>query len=88
MPASDYRVWRAKAHSSLVYKKEEQCFLKDWIADRRREIEAGKLGIYKHNTAEDLLQKTLCELKKLGRDEPTRITALMHAIEMFLKHEA
>lgn len=84
----EYKHWRAKAHSSLVYKKTEQTYLKDWIINRRKEIQTGKLGIYRNGSAEDLLQRVLIEFGKLDRDEPTKIPALRSMIEMHLKHEA
>lgn len=84
----EYRHWRAKAHSSLVYKKTEQSYLKDWIVSRRKEIQTGKLGIYRSGSANDLLQRVLIELTKLEKDEPTKLLALKSVIEMHLKHEA
>lgn len=87
MAKKEYRSWRSKAHASLVFKKAEQAYLKDWIKERRRQIELGKLGIYKDEPKE-LLLKTHQELKKLLEDRATDIPALYNAIDQYLQHVA
>lgn len=88
MAKKEYRYWRSKAHASLVFKKAEQAFLKDWIKERRRQIESGKIGIYKSDDSKELLLKTRQELKKLLDDADTDIPALYNAIDQFLQHVA
>lgn len=88
MPTKQYRSWRSKAHASLVFKRAEQVYLKDWIKERRRQIEAGKLGIQGMDEPKELLLKTRQELKKLLADSDTDIPALYNAIDQYLQHVA
>lgn len=88
MAKKEYRGWRSKAHASLVFKKAEQTYLKDWIKERRRQIEAGKLGIRGMDEPRELLLKTRQELKRLMEDDSTDIPALYNAIDQYLQHVA
>lgn len=83
-----YRSWRSKAHSSLAFKKAEQAFLKDWITERRRAIEANKLGIFDPNDPRELLVKTRVALKKALAGDDLELGQLYNMIDQFLQHAA
>jgi hypothetical protein len=83
-----YRSWRSKAHTSLVFKKAEQAFLKDWIIERRRAIEAGKLGIFDPNDPKELLVKTRAVLKKALAGDDLELGQLYNVIDQYLQHAA
>lgn len=84
----EYRRWRSKAHGSLVYKKSEHAFLKHWVTERRRQIEAGKLDIFHPNDPREILVRTRQALKKALDGDTADLGPLYNVIDQYLQHAA
>jgi hypothetical protein len=84
----EYRRWRSKAHSSMVFKKTEHAFLKDWIVERRRRVNADEVGIFEADDPREVLVKTRLALKKALDGDDSALGAIYNVIDQFLQHAA
>lgn len=84
----DHKRWRAKARSSLAYKKEELLFLNNWIKERRRAIEANKLGVFDPNSPKELLMRAKIIINNTLDGDDSQLGALYSMIDQYLNHAA
>lgn len=84
----DYQLWRSSAHSSLVFKKTEHAYLKDWIKDRRRRLNADEIGIFKEDDPREVLVKAKVALKKALAGDDSDLGVIYNVIDQFLQHAA
>jgi hypothetical protein len=83
-----YKNWRAKAHTSLIHKKGEQAFLKDWITSRRRQVAAHEAGVFEPDSPNELLLRVHAEIKRHLDGKPNQLPALYNLIDQYLHHTA
>jgi len=87
MSTMQYKRWRSRAHSSLVYKKGEQTYLKDWMKQRRVDIEAGKAGVFDVHDPRAYLVRARAVLKLVLDGDTTAVGQAYSAIDQFLQNE-
>jgi hypothetical protein len=86
-----YLRWYKGARSSLIFKRVEHTYLKDWILERRRQLQARELDIYELSDPRALLLQCRQTLREVldGRDpEDTDAGNLYNVIEQYLHHAA
>ncbi len=86
-----YLKWRKGARSSEIFKKTEQAYLKDWIVERRRAIQAGELGIFDPNDPREMLLRARLALRGIldGKSpEELEVGKLYDTIDQYLQHAA
>lgn len=83
-----YQNWRKAAHSRLIYKKVDHSFIKDWITERRRKIDADEVGIHDPNDPRELLQRTKIAMKKAMDGDDSDLGVLCNVIDQYLHHAA
>ena len=83
-----YANWRKSAHARLIYKKTDHSFLKDWIVERRRQIDADEVGIHDPNDPRELLQRTKIALGKALDGDAEDLGAIYNVIDQYLHHAA
>jgi Arc/MetJ-type ribon-helix-helix transcriptional regulator len=88
--SDEYRNWSSRIRASLVYKQVEYAELKDWIAERRRELDARKAGIEDPNNPRELLRVARLLLRDVldGKPVPEIAGPLYTAIDQHLIHAA
>jgi len=85
----EYVVWHSRTRASLVYKQNEYQELKDWIRERRREIESKEVDINNPNDPRQLLLAARAVLRSvMDGDEPDDIGHVYAVIEQHLIHAA
>ena len=88
MTKEEKQAWRNAAHFKMNIKIDEQVFLKDWIKERRRQVEADQTGIFDANDAREMLVISRIAMRKAlaGNDEALGSTC--HTIDQYLKNVA
>lgn len=84
----EYRLWRGAAHSSLVHKKSEHAYLKDWIIERRRTIEAAQIGIKNANDPMSVMVGLHEVLKKALDGDDMALGKAFNVVDQYLNHAA
>lgn len=84
---SDYRRWRSQARASHIFKQTEQVYLKDWIVERRRTLQASALGIFEPNDPRALLMQVRTLLGD-EEDRSSEMGLLLDTINQFFQHVA
>lgn len=88
MREADYETWREKTKAARIFMVSELRFLKDWIKDRRRQLDAQKVGIWPHNDPRAILQHLVIEGRKALRGEENELAAVLDQADLFLTHDA
>lgn len=88
--SDEYRNWSSRIRASLVYKHVEYAELKDWILERRRQIEAKELDITDPNDSRELLRAARQVLREVldGKPVPEVASQLYSVIDQHLIHAA
>jgi len=83
----EYVQWRSRTRASYVYKQNEYAELKDWIRERRRQLEAAQVKITDPNDARQLLLGARAVLRSvLNGEEPENLGDMFNVIEQHLTH--
>ncbi len=91
LSAEDYMRWSKGARSSLIFKKTEHAYIKDWMADRRRKIQANEIDIYDADDSRELLVRCRLVLRRIldGEDmDNLDLGSLFNVIDQHLQHAA
>jgi len=88
MSKKDYRLWRSSAHSSMIFKKAEQAYLKDWIKERRRRVDAENANIFDANDPRNLLVEARTAIKKALAGDDADLGRIFNVIDQYLQHAA
>jgi hypothetical protein len=86
-----YRRWVQSARASLIYKRQEQAYLKQWVKDRRRAIEARQLDIFEPESPDALVQRCRVALRELldgASLEEAEVGKLYNVLDQYLQHVA
>lgn len=87
LSSKEYVHWRSRTRASYVYKQNEYAELKDWIRERRRQLEAAKIEITDPNDARQLLLSARLVLRSvLNGEEPEDLGHVYSVIEQHLTH--
>jgi hypothetical protein len=84
----EYRLWRGAAHSSLVHKRAEYAYLKEWIIERRRALEAAKIGVENMNDPRSVMTGLHAVLKKALDGDDHALGVAFNVVEQYLYHAA
>ena len=83
----EYVAWHSRTRASLVYKQNEYQELKDWVLERRREVESKEVDIEDPNDPRELLLAARAVLRSvLDGDEPDDIGLVYAVIDQHLIH--
>lgn len=88
LTSKEYQSWRKSAHARLIYKKTDHSFLKDWIVEQRRRIDADEIGIHDPNDPRELLQRTKVAIGKALDGDGADLGVLYNVIDQYLHHAA
>lgn len=86
-----YLRWNKNARSSLIFKKTEHHYLKDWIVERRRAVSSKRAGIFDPNSPEELLLHAKGKLRDVlnGKSpDEAGLGSLYDLIDQYLHHAA
>lgn len=88
MPEHEYELWREKTKAAKIFMVAEQRHIKDWILERRRQLDSKKIGIWPHNDPRAIIQRTVIEGRKALVGEPNELAAVLDQADLFLNHDA
>jgi hypothetical protein len=89
LTSKEYVVWHSRTRASLVYKQNEYQELKDWVRERRREIESKEVKIEDPNDPRQLLLAAHAVLRSvMDGDAPAQLGHVFSVIDQHLIHAA
>ena len=88
MSASEYENWYEKTKAAKIFMVAEKHYIKDWILERRRQLDAKRVGIWPHNDPRTMLQRVVIEGRKSLAGEENDLVAVLDLIDSYLQHDA
>jgi len=88
MGADQYENWREKTKAAKIFMVTEQQTIKDWILERRRQLDSKKVGIWPHDDPRSIIQRAISEGRKALAGEPNELAAVLDLGDLFLNHDA
>jgi hypothetical protein len=88
MSERDYELWREKTKAAKIFMVSEQMHIKDWILERRRQLDSKKLGLWPHNDPRAIIQRAVIEGRKSLAGEKNELAAVLDHADLFLNHDA
>ncbi len=88
MKGPDYDTWREKTKAARIFMVSEQQFVRDWILERRRQLDSKKVGIWPHNDPRSIIQRTIVEGRKALAGEGNELAAVLDQADLYLTHDA
>ena len=84
----EYRKWRGSALSSRVFKKLEYAYLKAWIKERRRRVEAEDLDIFDADDPKAILVSVRKALRQAMDGDHADLGVIFNVVDQYLQHAA
>ncbi len=88
MGAAEYDTWREKTKAAKIFMVSEQQHIKDWIFERRRQLDAKKIGLWPVNDPRTLLQRTVIEGRRALAGEANDLASVLDLSDLYLTHDA
>jgi len=80
--------WRESAKSSRIFMTMEMRYLKEWIRERRQQLDAKKLDIFPVDDPRAMLQRTVIEGAKYIKGEENNLEQVLAYAKEYLTHKA
>lgn len=88
MGEHDYERWRESAKSSRIFMIVEQRMLKEWIRERRQQLDAKKADIFPYDDPRAMLQRAVIEGAKYIKGEENNLEQVLAVAKEYLTHKA
>lgn len=88
MKEPEYEMWREKTKAAKIFMVTEQQHIKDWILERRRQLDAKKIGLWPHNDPRAIIQRAVLEGRKAIAGEANDLAAVLDLADLYLNHDA
>jgi hypothetical protein len=88
MGEHDYGRWRESAKSSRIFMIIEQRTLKEWIRERRQQLDAKKADIFPYDDPKAMLHRCIIEGAKFIKGEENQLEQVLAYAKEYLTHKA